>query len=333
MRSLIIIAALTVAAYAAADINYPELFTAWMQKHGKSYGVDQFQYRFKVWKQNYDFIQAQNARKMTYTLGMNQFGDLTRTEFQKYYLGVQTTIHTVDAPASPRPNDLPPTWDWVTMGAVTPVKDQGQCGSCWAFSTTGSMEGCHFITTKTLVGLSEQNLVDCSDAQGNEGCNGGLMTWAFSYIMSNNGIDTEASYPYTAMDGTCQYTVANDATTLAGYVNISQGDENDLQMKVSMGPTSVAIDASNPSFQFYSSGVYNEPACSSTSLDHGVLAVGWGNDTVGGGGNYWLVKNSWNTSWGMSGYIWMSRNRQNQCGIATMASLPKVCNNPKAKKE
>lgn len=146
------------------------------------------------------------------------------------------------------------------------------------------------------------------------------MTQAMDYIISNGGIDTEASYPYTAQDGTCHYSVANRGATLSSYENVKSGSEADLQQKVSEGPTSVAIDASHSSFQFYSSGVYYEPNCSSQQLDHGVLAVGWG---VSGSQDYWIVKNSWGTTWGQNGYIWMSRNRNNNCGIATMATLPK----------
>jgi len=162
--------------------------------------------------------------------------------------------------------------------------------------------------------------MDCSTAQGNQGCDGGLMTQAMDYIISNNGIDTEASYPYTAEDGTCTFQSSNVGATLTSYVNVNQGDENDLMAKVVMAPTSVAIDASQSSFQLYTSGVYYEPSCSSTQLDHGVLAVGYGTSS---GSDYWIVKNSWGTSWGMSGYIWMSRNKSNNCGIATMATLPK----------
>jgi len=161
--------------------------------------------------------------------------------------------------------------------------------------------------------------MDCSYAQGNQGCNGGLMTQAMTYIISNKGIDTETSYPYTAQDGTCKYNSKNSGATLKTFTNVKSGDENDLQAKVYAGPTSVAIDASHMSFQLYTSGVYNEPACSSSSLDHGVLAIGWGTSS---GTPYWLVKNSWGTGWGIKGFIWMSRNKSNQCGIATMATLP-----------
>jgi len=162
--------------------------------------------------------------------------------------------------------------------------------------------------------------MDCSTSYGNEGCDGGLMTAAMEYIIKNNGIDTEASYPYTAEDGTCHFRTANIGATLKSYTNVATGNENDLQSKANVGPVSVAIDASHDSFQLYESGIYYEPACSSTQLDHGVLVVGWGQNSTGS--DYWLVKNSWGTSWGLEGYIWMSRNRNNNCGIATMATLP-----------
>jgi len=172
-----------------------------------------------------------------------------------------------------------------------------------------------------MVTVSEQNLVDCSTSEGNQGCDGGLMTQAMQYIISNNGIDTEASYPYTAQDGTCAFNPSNVGATLTGFTNVQTGSESDLQAKVYLGPTSVAIDASHSSFQFYSSGVYVEPDCSTSQLDHGVLAIGWGHDTASGD-DYWIVKNSWGTDWGLSGFIWMARNQQNMCGIATMATLP-----------
>jgi len=216
---------------------------------------------------------------------------------------------------------LPTSVDWRTKGIVTPVKDQGQCGSCWSFSTTGSVEGA-WAMNHTLVSLSEQNLMDCSRAYGNMGCNGGMMDNAFKYIINNHGIDTEASYPYQAYTSyNCKYSTANKGASITSYKDVTSGSEAALQNAVAYRPVSVAIDASHSSFQLYTSGVYYEPACSSTSLDHGVLTVGYGTGTSG---DYWIVKNSWGTGWGMQGYIYMSRNKNNNCGIATAASFPVV---------
>jgi len=301
-------------------------FIEFMHKYGKSYNHEEFSGRFSNFKKNLAFIEANNKRKdITYKVGMNQFGDMTNTEFAAMFNGVKVPKGYVhDATFVNPQSSLPDSWDWRTQGAVTPVKDQGQCGSCWSFSTTGSVEGCHFLTSKNLVGLSEQNLVDCSTAQGNQGCNGGLMTAAMDYIIANNGIDSESSYPYTATGpNQCQFSASNVASHEKAYTNVASGDENALQQSVYQGPTSVAIDASQSSFQFYTSGVYSDPNCSSSQLDHGVLAVGWGTDPSGG--PYWIVKNSWNTSWGNQGYIWMARNSNNMCGIATMATLPTTC--------
>eukprot|EP01113_Clastostelium_recurvatum_P029346 TRINITY_DN353_c0_g1_i3.p1 TRINITY_DN353_c0_g1~~TRINITY_DN353_c0_g1_i3.p1 ORF type:complete len:164 (-),score=48.64 TRINITY_DN353_c0_g1_i3:205-696(-) len=161
--------------------------------------------------------------------------------------------------------------------------------------------------------------MDCSTAEGNMGCNGGLMDNAFKYIIKNGGIDSESSYPYTAKDGTCHYNAANRAATLTTYTDVAKGNEEALATAVAKAPVSVAIDASHNSFQLYKTGVYYEPACSATRLDHGVLAVGYGAD---GSSNYWIVKNSWGTVWGQQGYIWMSKDRKNNCGIATSASYP-----------
>jgi len=272
-------------------------------------------------KKNVDYINEFNARNATFTVAMNKFGDLTGQQFAKYYSGLLASSSRKPAQIFAKAG-LPDTFDWRQQGAVTQVKNQEQCGSCWSFSTTGSVEGCHFLATKSLASLSEQNLVDCSWNQGNEGCNGGLMTQAMDYIISNGGIDTEKSYPYTARDGSCTYQSSNSGSTLGSYNNVAPGDESALQNSVYQGPTSVAIDASHSSFQFYSSGVYSEPDCSSQQLDHGVLAIGWGTD---GSQDYWLVKNSWGADWGQQGYIWMARNDNNMCGIATMATLALQC--------
>jgi len=322
MKVVVILLALFVAAVFCQDEPHLQsAFTKWMRTHNRVYPTDEFQNRYSIWKANHRWVKEFNARAdVTFTVGMNEFADLTNEEFNGLYKGL-AKVHPV-VPSSPLQADvsaLPASVDWRTKGVVTGIKNQGQCGSCWSFSTTGSVEGAHALNTGTLVSLSEQNLVDCSTAQGNQGCNGGLMTQAFDYIVSNGGIDTESSYPYTAQDGTCSWSASNCGSKLATYVNVAAGSESDLQAKVALGPTSVAIDASQNSFQLYSGGVYYEPACSSSSLDHGVLAVGYGTT---GGQDYWIVKNSWGSSWGMSGYILMSRNRNNNCGIATMASLP-----------
>jgi len=216
-------------------------------------------------------------------------------------------------------NDAAATVDWRTKGAVTPVKNQGQCGSCWSFSATGSMEAAHFFATGSLVSLSEQNLVDCSTAEGNQGCNGGWMDQAFEYVIKNHGIDTESSYPYKATGpNRCQFNAANVGATISRYTDVAKGSEAALESAANQRPVSVAIDAGHSSFQMYKSGVYYEPACSQTSLDHGVLVVGYGNE----GSDYWIVKNSWGASWGQQGYILMSKGRNNNCGIASAASYP-----------
>jgi len=260
----------------------------------------------------------------SYRLAVNQFADLTTEEFARQMNGfkssgqrVQRNIHRDEDVSA-----LPATVDWRTKGVVAGVKDQGQCGSCWAFSAVASIEGQHALSTKNLVSLSEQNLVDCSTAEGNMGCNGGLMDQAFEYVMKNKGIDTESSYPYEASDDNCVYKSKSSGATVTNFTDIMTGSESGLQTAVAnVGPISVAIDASQFSFQFYSSGVYDEPNCGNkmADLDHGVTAVGYGTDN---GQDYWLVKNSWGTIWGMTGYIQMSRNKDNQCGISTAASYP-----------
>jgi len=258
---------------------------------------------------------------------MNAYADLTIDEFVKQMNGYNATLQgqrgQIRHTFTYDPNvEMADDVDWRTKGYVTPIKDQGQCGSCWAFSSTGSLEGQHFKKTGQLVSLSEQNLVDCSGKQGNMGCNGGLMDQAFEYIKVNNGIDTESSYQYEAVDRACRFKAANVGATDTGFTDIKSRDESALQQAVAtVGPISVAIDASHSSFQLYKRGVYNEPRCSQSQLDHGVLAVGYGSDS---GKDFWIVKNSWGKSWGNQGYIQMIRNKNNQCGIATASSYPLV---------
>nr|XP_002169904.2 procathepsin L-like [Hydra vulgaris] len=296
----------------------------WKMAHNKAYSHESEEnVRYAIWKDNMNRITEYNSKSKNVILRMNHFGDMTNTEFRAKMNGLLLHKHQNGSTfLVPSHTAAPDAVDWRSEGYVTPVKNQGQCGSCWAFSSTGALEGQHFKKTGRLVSLSEQNLVDCSTDYGNNGCNGGLMDNAFSYIKANGGIDTETGYPYEGQDGTCRYSKSSIGADDTGFVDIPEGDEDALKQAVAtVGPVSVAIDASHMSFQFYHSGVYDEPQCSPSALDHGVLVVGYGTDN---GKDYWLVKNSWGTGWGTEGYIYMSRNNQNQCGIASKASYPLV---------
>jgi len=258
---------------------------------------------------------------------MNKYGDMMHFEFVSTMNGYKRNVthpRRGSAYLSPANVALPPAVDWREEGYVTEVKDQGQCGSCWSFSTTGALEGQHFRKTGKLVSLSEQNLIDCSTKYGNNGCEGGLMDNAFDYIKENHGIDTEDSYPYEGKDLQCRYKPRSKGAIDTGFVDVvPAGSETHLKEAIATnGPVSVAIDASHESFQFYAKGVYDEVECSSQDLDHGVLAVGYG--VTESGDSYWIVKNSWGPTWGDRGFILMARNKHNQCGIATQASYPLV---------
>lgn len=301
--------------------------------HNKSYTTEEEErHRREVFRTNLKKIEMHNylfnKGVKSFKLGINEYADMDVKEFKKVMNGLLPRKKEVDIPdratyISPNvPLSLPHSVDWRKHGYVTDVKNQGHCGSCWSFSTTGSLEGQHFRKTGRLVSLSEQNLIDCSTSYGNNGCNGGLMDYAFQYIKDNRGDDTEVSYPYEARDGTCRFNPSAVGATDAGFTDLPTGDEYALKEAVAtIGPISIAIDASHESFQLYESGVYDEPDCSSEQLDHGVLVVGYGREE---GQDYWIVKNSWGQTWGEDGYVKMSRNKDNQCGIASQASYPLV---------
>ncbi|XP_053488896.1 procathepsin L-like [Ictalurus furcatus] len=334
MRVLLVVSAL-MALTNAASISLEHLeFHAWKLKFGKIYkSVEEESQHMNTWLENRKVVLVHNMLAdlgiKSFRLGMNYFADMSNQEFResvfKGCLGSFNSTKRDSAVTFLRQAGgavLPDTVDWRDKGYVTEVKDQKDCGSCWAFSATGTLEGQTFRKTAKLVSLSEQQLVDCSWVVGNTGCEGGWMDTAFEYVKENGGLDTEYSYPYEAEDRFCRYNPATVGATCTGYVDIWYEDENALQEAVAtIGPISVAIDAGHISFQLYESGVYDEPDCSSTDLDHGVLAVGYGTDY---GQDFWLVKNSWGLNWGHNGYIKMSRNKDNQCGIATKASYPLV---------
>ncbi|XP_034015594.1 cathepsin L1-like [Thalassophryne amazonica] len=332
MKLLLAAAALLAVANCAIISIEDWEFHTWMFKFGKTYSSPSEEaHRKGIWLQNRKLVLMHNIMAdqgtKSYRLGMTVFADLENHEYRQ--LISQGCLGSFNS-SLPRHgsiflrsvalHELPQTVDWRDKGYVTPVKDQKQCGSCWAFSAAGSLEGQNFRKTGTLVSLSEQQLVDCSRSFGNMGCMGGLMDQTFDYIKANGGIDTEDSYPYEAKDGPCRFNHLFIGATCTSYMDVISGDEYALQEAVAtVGPVSVGIDASHESFQLYESGVYNEPMCSSSVLTHGVLVVGYGSYY---GNDYWLVKNSWGLLWGDNGYIKMSKNKNNQCGIASLASYP-----------
>jgi len=302
-------------------------FNNWVSVNYKNYASeDEYTYRLNVYKSNLEYIENHNQQNLGFTLAMNQFGDLTAEEFGNIHLTTkvnvpETTIknHAIIA----NKNTVPDSVDWRTKGVVGPVENEGECGSCWAFVTSESIaSACAIKSGKPLVLLSVQQIIDCSGDYGNEGCNGGLPDNAFQYVIANKGLDTWASYPYTAQTGDCQFNPANiGSCTVLNYTDVISGSESDLVNAIVIEPIATAIDASQPTFQFYSSGIYYDSSCSSTELDHGVLIIGYGSQN---GQDYYLVQNMWGTTWGTQGYILMSRNRGNNCGIATSASYPIV---------
>lgn len=302
---LIVLAAFLVINYAFTDQEYQQAFWKWRAQNGKKYNsFAEHNRRFAIFRENLNFIHSHDPIAKGYTVALNEFADLTGEEFRSFACGMNVSVtpskFRIRRPGRFGVEKLPSSWDWrdkgtlhlmctyLVSGAVTKVKNQGQCGSCWSFSATGSIEGAYYIAAKQLVSLSEQNLVDCSTEQGNQGCNGGLMDQAFRYVIENRGIDTEKSYPYTATGpNECKYKKSNMGANISSYTDIDSGDEEGLLKAVYKTPTSVAIDASHQAFQFYSSGVYYEANCSSVNLDHGVLAVGYGTEN---GKDYWLVR-------------------------------------------
>jgi cathepsin L len=305
--------------------NHQDLsdFHHWRIAYNKTYtGEKNLAYYFKNWLHNRDYVEIHNAKHNDFKLGLNQFADINthRWEEAPHYNQRLAERKFTEPHYEKEDLSLPKHVDWRPKGVVTPVKNQQQCGSCWAFSATGSMEGQHALKTGKLVSLSESQIVDC--AKQDNGCGGGWMDDAFTYVIASKGIEPEKDYPYVPLDEPCTYNVTEEAATFTGFHDVKGGEAGLKKAVATVGPVSVAIDASWPDFQLYKSGVYYNPDCSTTNLDHGVLAVGYG--TTQNGTDYWIVKNSWGDTWGNKGYIWMARNRNNNCGIATQPSYPLV---------
>lgn len=291
----------------------------------KSYTDKEEIARRLIWEQTLNRINKHNLEAdlgmHSYWLQVNRLSDRSHIELN---CNINTSLIAVNTEFSstfmiPLNVEIPDEWDWRKKGFVTNVKNQGECGSCWAFSATGSLEGQVKRKTGTLTSLSEQNLIDCTKPQGNEGCTGGLMTRSFLYVIRNHGLDTEKSYPYEGKEGQCRFKNSTIGATCKHYIKISSGKEDDLKAAVAtVGPISVAIHA-NDKFMSYKSGIYDDPHCKAKHFNHGVLVVGYGSEN---GNDYWIVKNSWGEEWGKEGYILMARNKGDQCGIASFASYP-----------
>ncbi|KAK1439012.1 hypothetical protein QVD17_04827 [Tagetes erecta] len=310
-------------------------YELWLARHGKTYNaLGEKETRFQIFTDNLKFIDDHNfSDNQTYKLGLNQFADLTNDEYRSMYLGAKPDPYRriaklqrgdVSQRYAVQSNEMfPEKVDWRERGAVAPIKNQGGCGSCWAFSTVAAVEGVNKIVTGEMISLSEQELVDC-DNVNNFGCNGGTMDLAFEFIVSNGGINSESDYPYKGVGDVCD-PVRNKAKVVSidGYEDVPPMNEKALMKAVAHQPVSVGIEASGREFQLYSSGVYS--ASCGTELDHGVVVVGYGSEN---GKDYWIVRNSWGSNWGEDGYIRMERNMvgrhasSGKCGITLMASYP-----------
>eukprot|EP00698_Gefionella_okellyi_P005486 TRINITY_DN15017_c0_g1_i1.p1 TRINITY_DN15017_c0_g1~~TRINITY_DN15017_c0_g1_i1.p1 ORF type:complete len:344 (+),score=50.60 TRINITY_DN15017_c0_g1_i1:56-1033(+) len=310
----LILAVLCVSAFATkVTENVRQQFAQFAAKHEKVYGVEEYERRVQVFADNLVRITALNKMDKGATYAVNKFADLTEMEFRDLYLSkaVPDTSSFVKAETVPS-NDIPAAWDWTNQGAVTPVKNQGQCGSCWAFSTTGNVEGQWFLTHKNLPSLSEQQLVDCDKTD--DGCSGGLPSNAYEYIMGAGGLMSEDAYPYTAVDGNCVFQASQVISKVANWTAISTDETVIAQETYERGPLSIGINAEW--MQFYSRGVSDPLWCDPKKLDHGVLIVGYGTD---GSSGYWKIKNSWGPEWGEQGYYRIIRGK-GKCGLNTMVT-------------
>lgn len=305
------------------DQHMHEAFEEFKKNHKKEYAndIDQLM-RKEVFRQNLRFIHSVNRANKGYQLQVNHLVDRTELElkalrgkqYTKGYNGGKPFPYSVEYEV----NNVPDSIDWRLYGAVTPVKDQSVCGSCWSFGTTGAVEGAYYMKYGKLVRLSQQALIDCSWGFGNNGCDGGEDFRSYQWIMKHGGLPTEDDYGgYLGQDGYCHVDNTTMVAKITGFVNVTPDDPNAMKIAIAKhGPISVAIDASHKTFSFYSHGVYYEPSCNNAPelLDHAVLAVGYGKLN---GKDYWLIKNSWSNYWGNDGYILMAQ-KDNNCGVLTM---------------
>tara|TARA_Y100000817_G_C16857830_1_gene544717 strand:+ start:2344 stop:3279 length:936 start_codon:yes stop_codon:yes gene_type:complete len=287
-----------------------QVYNDFLTLHNKTFNYD----NFITFRDNMNYIHEHNKKNLSYTLGVNNRIDQNITSMNYNYIIKNTTYKTNESFI------VPFEVDWRDKNVVTSVKNQGKCGSCWAFSATGSIESVNAIDTGNLINISEQQLMDCSSDYGNKGCQGGAMDNAFKFVI-DNGICSEEEYPYTSQQGLCQ--PCKEVVRINNYKDIMPNNEGILKRAVAQQPVSAAIQANLMSFQLYSSGIYSDPNCG-TKLDHGILIIGYGYDPEYNM-DYWIIKNSWGENWGENGYIRIQRNVNQSsglCGITLNPSIP-----------
>lgn len=333
--------------YSFPDINDLRMrvltFKDWQKKYNKKYNDIELPIRFAIWNKNYEWVEDHNAKGLSWTVEMNMFADLTDEEF----IGLHTGFIWNKAPKDNQGDlemydvaedqdefddeeedqdyyvegDNKIYYDWRKAGAVNTIENQGQCGGCWAFSTAGALEGLYKIQKGDLLRFSKQQQIDCSSSYGNQGCNGGLMSNAFKYT-KDKGIENEKDYPYEEKDAKCRYSSSKVVFKNKDHVDLPEG-ANQLRDALKKQPVSVAVQADENAFKLYQSGIVSS-GCGA-NLDHAILAVAYGT-TTSSGKKYWVVKNSWGTSWGEKGYIRIARGSQNGgkgiCGINQVNSYP-----------
>jgi C1A family cysteine protease len=298
-------------------------FNHFQERFSKVYeNIGELEARFTIFRENLRNIVIHNLdRSQNFTMGVNQFTDLTPEEFKAKWVGGYKQLQSFGCGSfSSHGSNLPDSIDWTTKGVVNSIRDQGQCGSCWAFATTANAESVWAISTGNLLDLSEEFLVDCASGAGyfNLGCNGGTPDSAFKYMI-NNGQCTETSYPYTAKDGSCQK-CTSAGVKFTGCSDVTPKDQVALKAAVAKQPVVIAIEADTRYFQSYSSGILTDAAKCGTTLDHAVEIVGYGTEN---GIDYWKVRNSWGNSWGESGYIRIQKSSStNDIGVCGLAAEP-----------
>jgi len=291
-------------------------FANFMRDYGKNYSATNLASRFMVFRTNLEKINQHNSANKSWTMAMNEFGDLTAAEFSSRYCGYRPKLSNRTRTETESKAPIPPSVDWRLQNAVTPVKNQGPCGSCWSFATTGTIEAAWKLSQGTLLSLSEMQLVDCSG----EGCQGGAYDDAYAYVI-RNGITSESAYPYTPQDGNCMSPLPQYVATISRFVDVYRNNDASLQAAVALTPVAIAVEADSETFQFYSSGVFNDALCG-TTLDHAMMIVGYNTNA---NGKYWIVKNSWGQTWGQRGYMYLARTPgAGICGVNMAPSYPIV---------